>query len=581
MNLQYKEIFINEMKKPVSDKKYWFITDNERLSIRLVTDKSFVVCLNNEFSAVEFAQTIQDPSLIYIKDYIFLPIMKTKKDNDFIIDIITQVELKFYTDAWKIFKKGQDYYCNDDNASRWEELEKLIKKAITKYEKLETSKEDDSSPEIREAFPFMNDKGYPMMVWENTEYICNKYNIKIRYNTLKKNDELFNKPKYSNDRLKSYKNLTYDSCITEIQTLCEKSGLRLSENMLVAHIRRIAEEYKYNPVQKYLKECLELWEAYNDDEDYRGRDLIEEVFDNFILDDTVQQDREFLLFLFRKWLITCVIMAFNDDARNSAQGVLILKGKQGIQKTRFLTNLVLERDWTLEGISLNPKNKDDIARACSYFICELGEFNSTMRKDRIDDLKNFITARKDAYRSPYERKVKEHPRMTTFFASINDDQFLKDDTGERRYWIISIKGIKDFEADHNMLWGQLMHLAFVEKERHWLTLDEIDKLNKHNEIYKIISSEEQIIRDSLNWNAPKEQWKYFNATEVAKMLDIDMRKTRVVGKALKRLQSLGVEIPKNHREYKYLIPPIKIDLFKGESQDFTNTIPSNITESEI
>ncbi len=388
-------------------------------------------------------------------------------------------------------------------------------------------------------FPFMNKKTV-VKCWENTKWLLDEMGIEFKYNVISKKVEV-------NDiRLKE---LSYDAIITDIHGMCQKLGYNLTLQMVRVHISTVAELNKYNPVAEYLRECYMLWD---------GESRIEKLFESFKLGESANKELSFKLF--KKWLISCVVMAFNENGEESAQGVLTLKGKAGIGKTRWLYSICPNPDWAKEGGKLNPTNIDSVRKHTQYWIVELGEVGGTIRKELINELKNFITEKKDTYRIPYAIESKEHPRMTVYMATVNDDRFLKDETGDRRFWVIPVdEVILPHGIDLDLLWGEVTSLVLDDKEVHYLVGEEIEQVMKSNEEYQVKSEVEQLLLEAFIWDAPKKEWGKLTSSELCKVLSLPVDKNVRVGRALRKFnrEGRGIEVPKNTGAKEFLVPPIK------------------------
>jgi len=97
------------------------------------------------------------------------------------------------------------------------------------------------------------------------------------------------------------------------------------------------------------------------------------------------------------------------------------------------------------GLYIDTKEKDTVIRATSCLIGELGEIGCTLRSD-IDRLKAFITEATDRYRVPYGRTDVSMVRRASFIATTNDERFLVDVTGSRRFWTVPCKEKFDLAA---------------------------------------------------------------------------------------------------------------------------------------
>ena len=382
-------------------------------------------------------------------------------------------------------------------------------------------------------------------MWENTKYLLDRLGITVRLNLLTKDIEI---------RGKGFSERSLDTAVVEIRGLLDLNGLTLSKNDTWDMIGRIAEENQYSPVRDYLRQCRKDWD---------GQDHIAELFKLFELDEEMKQNPAFCQKLLRKWLLSCVRVAFNNGDY-AAQGLLILVGAQGIGKTRFLYTLLPCKEWGTDGVTLNPAVKDDVLKVMRFWLVELGELGETMKRERLDRLKQFFTQSTDVLRKPYAQSTQSYPRNTAFIGSVNGSGFLKDTTGDRRYWVIAVSKVhNDTDIDINQVWGQLTYLAMEEQEPAYLDSEDIAILEKANQQYKYISAEEQVLLDMLDWDAPIEDWREMTATQICETLSINRSYIRRLGRALTSLagKDKRIKAPRNHmRGRKYLVPPVKNDM---------------------
>jgi predicted P-loop ATPase len=105
---------------------------------------------------------------------------------------------------------------------------------------------------------------------------------------------------------------------------------------------------------------------------------------------------------------------------------------------------------------LIPADKDSVKQCVSHWIVELGELESTFKKSDIDMLKAFVTKKTDELRLPYDRASTTYQRRTAFYASVNAREFLTDTSGNRRFWVIPVKGIDVNDGvDMQQLWAEV------------------------------------------------------------------------------------------------------------------------------
>jgi putative DNA primase/helicase len=176
--------------------------------------------------------------------------------------------------------------------------------------------------------------------------------------------------------------------------------------------------------------------------------------------------------------------------------VLTFQGAQGIGKTRWVLSLVpddsLREMLVKDGHHLDAGNKDSILGAVTHWIVELGELDSTFKKD-MARLKGFLTSDFDKIRRPYARTESEYPRRTVFFASVNQADFLVDATGNTRWWTIPVTKINyKHGIDMQQLFAQLA-VDFRKGKEWWLNQHDEVLLEHHNRDHRSVS----VIRERL------------------------------------------------------------------------------------
>ena len=112
----------------------------------------------------------------------------------------------------------------------------------------------------------------------------------------------------------------------------------------------------------------------------------------------------------------------------------ILAGPQGIGKSTLLATL--GRGWFSDSLT-TFEGKEAAEMLQGTWINEIGEL-SAMSKYDAAAVKQFLSKRTDIYRAAYGRRTEEHPRRCVFFGTSNDAEFLRDYTGNRRFWPIDV-----------------------------------------------------------------------------------------------------------------------------------------------
>ena len=302
---------------------------------------------------------------------------------------------------------------------------------------------------------------------------------------------------------------------------------------IMNYITLYATRNRYNPVLDMIK--AEKWD---------GKDRVTDIYNIFRIptDDTLSRT------LIYKWLMQSVCGLFNNiENPFSLDIVLVFQGNQGIGKTRFLEKLALHPKFFAEGCCIDPRNKDSIMLATNKWICELGEIGSTMKKD-IDSVKAFLSRSTDEYRTPYGKAMLQYPRITSFVGTVNDEQFLVDQTGNRRFATVSLP--LDLEIDYEtqikpfnsiQLWSQIYQtVKNLDKASCFrLTTEEKKLLDERNQHFmKPLRAEEEVL-DILDKLQREENGyicstKKMTVTEFMRENDLTKFTSAEIGKILKK-----------------------------------------------
>lgn len=112
----------------------------------------------------------------------------------------------------------------------------------------------------------------------------------------------------------------------------------------------------------------------------------------------------------------------------------ILAGPQGLGKSTFLS--ILGQRWYSDSLQ-TFEGKEASEMIQGVWLNEVGELTG-MTKSEANAVKQFLSRREDIYREPFGRRTKAFPRRCVFFGTTNDSEFLKDRTGNRRFWPIDV-----------------------------------------------------------------------------------------------------------------------------------------------
>ena len=169
--------------------------------------------------------------------------------------------------------------------------------------------------------------------------------------------------------------------------------------------------------------------------------------------------------VFRKWLISAVARALRPACK--ADHVLILEGAQGAGKSTAIRILCGDAYFGDSLPKLDSKDAADYVRG--KWIIELAELSS-VSKTEVEHVKAFITRTEEKFRPAYGRNEIAYQRRCVFIGTTNRTDYLRDETGNRRFWPIKLEtvDIKAIERDRDKIWAAAKAL-YEAGEQWWLT----------------------------------------------------------------------------------------------------------------
>jgi putative DNA primase/helicase len=260
-------------------------------------------------------------------------------------------------------------------------------------------------------------------------------------------------------------------------------NMKVSNEDLCAAIEGAADAQAYHPVEEWLSTLK--W----DNNDRLTEDLprafgkkagIEAVF-------------------LRRFLRAMVARATTPGCK--VDTVLVLVGEQGHLKSTALKALTGDAFFSDQPVDIG--NKDSWEMCHRHWLIELGELTALKTARGNEQIKAFISKTDDTFRSPYGRKNATWPRRFVFAGSTNDQQFLTDSTGNRRFWPVwtdaKLLNVEWLRRNREQLLAQAKH-EFDAGEAWWLDKREEAKHAEAAEKHVEIDAWEPLIRDQLTEN---------------------------------------------------------------------------------
>lgn len=351
-----------------------------------------------------------------------------------------------------------------------------------------------------EPLKHTNDKGKPLAHIDNLKQIIDRLGVSVRYNVISKDDEILIPGKSFSVDNKDNASLAW------IISECSRFGYPVQR--VPEFITFLADQNLFNPVATWIES--KPWD---------GQERLVSLYETITC--AQNKDNELKEILMYRWLLSAVAAAFSPTGV-AAPGILVIQGDQYLGKTKWFKSLVPEElELLKEGMMLRPDDKDSVEQACSFWLVELGELDSTFKKSDIAALKAFITNKSDVLRRAYARKKSHYARRTVFFGSVNPKQFLNDPTGNRRFWTIEAAEIKHtHDIDMQQLWAEVLD-HYRKGESYFLTPEEMDLLNEHNEQFTAVDPIVERINTRMAWDDPETLWEWRTATDILQSIGID------------------------------------------------------------
>lgn len=266
------------------------------------------------------------------------------------------------------------------------------------------------------------------------------------------------------------------------------SGIEVNKNDIYDVLIDLADENSHHPVRDYLNSLK--WD---------GKERL-----NYWLIDCLKAKGpyQYLAAVGRKTLVAAVARIFEPGKKFDQ--VLVLEGEQDVGKST--TGRILAGDPWFADTKLDFNNKDAVVGMQGVWIYELGELSSLSKRD-LDTTKEFISRQTDKIRVPYGKLMQEFPRQGIFIGTTNNDDYLRDPTGNRRFWPVTVRKVnfKRLRAWRDQLWAEAV-VRYKEGEKLYIDSTEhpeLKRIEKAEQAKRMPQdSHEDAIKDFLTTNHP-------------------------------------------------------------------------------
>ena len=263
-----------------------------------------------------------------------------------------------------------------------------------------------------------------------------------------------------------------------------------SKDRIFDAVNVVAIENKFHPVRDYLDACT--WDGVL-------------RVETLLIDYLGAEDSPYTRAVTRKALVAAIARIYRPGCKFDY--MLTLRGRQGLGKSALIAKLGGE--WFSDSFN-TVQGKEAYEQVLGVWLVEVGEL-AGMKKAEAESIKLFISKQADRFRPAYGRRLQEFPRQCIFIGTTNEEQFLRDTTGNRRFWVVDTPNepTKDMWQDLTpetvrQVWAEAVEL-FKKGEKLYLPKDLERVAREVQETYEEENPRAGIVLDYLERLLP-EDW---------------------------------------------------------------------------
>ncbi|WP_438449351.1 VapE domain-containing protein [Gorillibacterium sp. sgz5001074] len=252
----------------------------------------------------------------------------------------------------------------------------------------------------------------------------------------------------------------------------------------------VAHKNRFNDVKRYLEGLT--WDGVP-------------RLDTLLRDYLGAEDNAYTRAVSRKSFTAAVARAMEPGVKFDY--MVILAGLQGLGKSTFLR--IMGKNWFSDSLQ-TFEGKEACEMIQGVWINEVGELTG-MSKSESNAVKQFLSRTEDIYREAYGKRTMPYPRRCVFFGTTNDSEFLRDRTGNRRFWPVDVGNQKPTKSVFRDLAGEVDQI-YAEAVMRWqlgeplyLSGEAEDLAKEQQEAHRESSAKEGIIRGFVEKRVP-EDW---------------------------------------------------------------------------
>lgn len=229
-----------------------------------------------------------------------------------------------------------------------------------------------------------------------------------------------------------------------------------NKDKIMNALTRTAGRHRFNPVKDVLEDVYDKWKEAGSPTGYIAKLLPKYLG---------VEDSEYTQAVMRIFMLGAISRIYNPGCKYDY--TVIFVGDQGAGKSTFLRFLAMSNVWFSDNFNTVESDKAS-EKLRGMWIVEMAELLATKRAKDVEAIKSFLTSTEDNFRPPFERRTEQRKRMCVFAGTTNNESFLTDRTGNRRFLpirvskgniqVVMLEHPDECSQDIALAWGEAMQL---------------------------------------------------------------------------------------------------------------------------
>lgn len=375
---------------------------------------------------------------------------------------------------------------------------------------------------------------------------------------------------------KTNKKIIEDNDIAELKSFIQRAYSINNNTNFIEGLTMASYELAFHPVREYL-----------DNLEWDGEHRVE----NILIDYMGADDNEYTRAVLTKMLLAAVTRVYHPGTKFDC--MLVLQGKQGLGKSELIKRLAHKIEWFSDNKVDIDDSKKVIENYGGRWLIEIAELDGFNKKEN-GAIKRFITTIQYIARMAFMKSTTTYLVQYILFGTTNEQKFLTDKTGNRRFWVVKCdpnkvsKSVFDdlSENDINQIWAEIVTMYKGYKEegcKNYLLLNEEQK-KYVEEIQKEFTKDDlgDVIQDRFNFDAPSEKWCKFTPTDLLSRLNLSDSEKRLAKQNLRMTleDRFGIAQKRSKSFRYYVMPPLRTDEPFETVEDIENSCKNEVTEGD-